>query len=51
MWGIVYADGELATREEQLMRKICNLLDIELGYLAQIRKRVEDRGVSPGSMD
>lgn len=51
MWGIVYADGELATREEQLMRKICNLLDIEPGYLAQIRKRAEDGGVSPGSMD
>ena len=51
MWGIVYADGELAIREEQLMRKICNLLDIEPGYLAQIRKRAEDGGSGPGSMD
>jgi uncharacterized tellurite resistance protein B-like protein len=51
MWGLLYADGELATREEQLMRKICNLLDIEPGYLAQIRKRAEDGGVGPGSVD
>ena len=51
MWGLLYADGELATREEQLVRKICNLLDIEPGYLAQIRKRTEDREVGPGSVD
>ena len=51
MWGIVYADGELVAREEQLMRKLCNLLDIGPGYLAQIRKRAEDGGASPGSMD
>jgi uncharacterized tellurite resistance protein B-like protein len=51
MWGLVYADGELATREGQLMRKVCNLLDIEPGYLAQIRKRAEDGGAGPGSMD
>lgn len=51
MWGLMYADGELATREEQLMRKICNLLEIEPGYLAQIRKRAEDVGVDPGSVD
>jgi uncharacterized tellurite resistance protein B-like protein len=41
MWGLVYSDGELAEKEEYLMRKICNLLDMEPGYLAQIRKRVE----------
>ena len=51
MWGLVYADGELVSREEQLMRKICNLLDIEPGYLAQLRKRAEDGGVGPGSVD
>ena len=44
MWGLVYADGVLAEREEQLMRKICHLLDVEPGYLAQIRKRAEDTG-------
>ena len=51
MWGLVYADGELATREEQLMRKICNLLDIEPGYLAQIRKRAEDGGAGQDRVD
>lgn len=41
MWGLVYADGDLASKEEYLMRKICNLLDIEAGYLAEVRRRVE----------
>ena len=45
MWGLVYADGQLAAKEDLLMRKICNLLDIEPGYLAQIRKRTEDGDV------
>jgi uncharacterized tellurite resistance protein B-like protein len=40
MWGVVYADGELAAKEEYLMRKICNLLDLEPGYLAEVRKRM-----------
>ena len=44
MWGLVYADGEMAAKEDLLMRKICNLLDIEPGYLAQIRKQTEDVG-------
>lgn len=42
MWGLVYSDGELASREDYLMRKICNLLRLEPGYLAEARKRVED---------
>lgn len=40
MWGLVYSDGELAGKEEYLMRKICSLLDVEPGYLAQMRERV-----------
>ena len=51
MWGLVYADGQLAAREEQMMRKICNLLDIEPGYLAQIRKRTEDGRAGPEPVD
>ncbi len=39
MWGLAYADGNLAGREDYLMRKICNLLRIEPGYLAEARKR------------
>ncbi len=41
MWGLVYSDGELASKEDYLMRKICNLLRLEPGYLAEARKRVE----------
>lgn len=42
MWGLVYSDGELASKEDYLMRKISNLLRLEPGYLAEARKRVED---------
>ena len=42
MWGLVYSDGELASKEDYLMRKICNLLRLEPGYLAEARQRVED---------
>jgi uncharacterized tellurite resistance protein B-like protein len=45
MWGLVYSDGDLAGKEDYLMRKICNLLRLEPGYLAEARKRVaEGRG-------
>lgn len=46
MWGLVYADGELASKEDYLMRKICNLLRLQPGYLNEARKRA-DRDV-PG---
>jgi len=41
MWGLVYSDGKLAGKEDYLMRKICNLLRLEPGYLAEARKRAE----------
>ncbi len=41
MWGLVYADGTLASHEQSLMRRICSLLDVEPGYLAETRKRIE----------
>lgn len=41
MWGLVYADGEVSADEEYLMRKVCSLLKLEPGYLADARKRVE----------
>jgi uncharacterized tellurite resistance protein B-like protein len=41
MWGLVYADGEISADEEYLMRKVCNLLKLEPGYLSDVRKRVE----------
>ncbi len=42
MWGLVYSDGELASREDYLMRKISGLLRLEPGYLAEAKKRVEE---------
>ena len=42
MWGLVYSDGHLAEKEDYLMRKICNLLRLEPGYLAEARKRADD---------
>ena len=42
MWGLVYSDGDLAEKEDYLMRKICNLLRLEPGYLAEARKRAGD---------
>lgn len=50
MWGVVYADGKLASREEYLMRKICHLLDLEPGYLAEVKKRVDGQA-GPGAVD
>jgi uncharacterized tellurite resistance protein B-like protein len=46
MWGLVYSDGDLASKEDYLMRKICNLLRLEPGYLAETRKKFtgSDRG-------
>ena len=41
MWGLVYADGDVSSHEESLLRKVCNLLDVSPGYLADVKKRVE----------
>ncbi len=50
MWGLVYSDGDLANKEDYLMRKISNLLRLEPGYLAEARKRMEsgDAGGADG---
>jgi uncharacterized tellurite resistance protein B-like protein len=42
MWGLVFSDGQLARREDYLMRKISGLLRLEPGYLTEARKRVEE---------
>jgi uncharacterized tellurite resistance protein B-like protein len=50
MWGLAHSDGKLAGREDYLMRKICNLLRLEPGYLAEARKRADSgRGERTGS--
>ncbi|NJD18063.1 MAG: TerB family tellurite resistance protein [Gemmatimonadetes bacterium] len=51
MWGLVYSDGKLASKEDYLMRKISNLLRLEPGYLAEARKRAEDAELGPGRFD
>ena len=51
MWGVVYSDGNIAGEEAYLMRKIWNLLRLEPGYLAEARKRVEDKGLTLPNLD
>ena len=41
MWGLVYSDGELSSHEESLMRRVCHLLDLAPGYLADARRKAE----------
>lgn len=48
MWGVIYADGEMADKEEYLMRKIFSLLRLQPGYLAEARRRMEE---SQGGID
>jgi uncharacterized tellurite resistance protein B-like protein len=49
MWGLAHSDGKLAGREDYLMRKICNLLRLEPGYLAEARKRAVGGRAERGS--
>lgn len=41
MWGVILADGELATDEAYLIRKIANLLDLEPAYLSEARNKAK----------
>jgi uncharacterized tellurite resistance protein B-like protein len=47
MWGVILADGELATHEAWLVRKLAHLLELEPGYLAEARRSAVSR--EPGS--
>ncbi len=47
MWGVILADGELATHEAWLVRKLAHLLELEPGYLAEARKSAASR--QPGA--
>lgn len=51
MWGLVYSDGELAAKEDYLMRKICNLLRLEPGYLVEAKRRVDLGGAVDGEAE
>ncbi len=41
MWGLILADGEIARREAYLLQRIAKLLDLEPGYLAEVRKSAD----------
>lgn len=43
MWGLVYADGDVARHEQYLIKKVSKLLDVQPGFLAEARRKVEDR--------
>jgi uncharacterized tellurite resistance protein B-like protein len=47
MWGVILADGELATHETWLVRKLAHLLELEPGYLAEARRSAAAR--EPGA--
>ena len=47
LWGLVYADGELSSREDYLMRKISGLLDLKVAYLSEARNRAREGGAAP----
>ena len=38
MWGLVLSDGEIARHEAFMLRRIAGLLDLEAGYLSDLRK-------------
>jgi len=44
MWGVILADGQLATHETWLLRKLGHLLELEPGDLAQARRAAAERG-------
>ena len=47
MWGVILADGELATHEAWLVRKLAHLLELEPGYLAEARRSAASREPNP----
>jgi uncharacterized tellurite resistance protein B-like protein len=47
MWGVILADGQLATHETWLVRKLAHLLELEPGYLSEARKAAAARGPDP----
>ena len=43
MWGLVYADGEVAKHETLLMRKLSHLLDVKPAFLSEAKKKAGQR--------
>ena len=40
MWGVILADGQIASHESYVVRKLANLLDLAPAYLSQARRSV-----------
>lgn len=38
MWGVILADGQIATHEGWLVRKLAHMLELEPGYLAEAKR-------------
>ena len=49
MWGVILADGQLATHETWLVRKLAHLLELEPGYLSEARKAAAAREPGPAN--
>ncbi len=43
MWGVILADGELATHEAWLVRKLAHMLQIDPGYLSEARRAAAEK--------
>jgi uncharacterized tellurite resistance protein B-like protein len=43
MWGVILADGQIATHEGWLVRKLAHLLELEPGYLADAKRAADTR--------
>lgn len=39
LWGVILTDGQVASHEAYLIRKLANLLELEPAYLSQARRR------------
>jgi len=49
MWGVILADGTIATHEAYLVRKIAHLLQLEPGYLAEARRAAAETPRPPAA--
>jgi uncharacterized tellurite resistance protein B-like protein len=45
IWGVVYADGELSAVENQLARRIAELLGFQHPEVQAVREKVKARGL------
>jgi uncharacterized tellurite resistance protein B-like protein len=43
MWGVILADGQIATHEGWLVRKLAHMLQLEPGYLAEAKRAASQR--------